>query len=49
MKNKAYKAFSKAIRETAREVLFQVNNHPNGMFRLVKGLKTDSPEVRNCM
>ena len=45
MKNKAKKAASKAMREKAEEALTELQNYPNGMFRLVKGLKTDSKEV----
>ena len=46
LKNKAKKAVSKAIREKA-----EFKNCPYGMPRLVKGLKTDSKEVkrRRCM
>ena len=39
MKNKAV---SKAMREKAEELLPELQNCPNGMFRPVKGLKTDS-------
>ena len=51
MKNKASKAVSKAMREKAEEALTAIHNCPNGMFRLVKGLKTDSKEVEGgrCM
>ena len=42
MKNKANKAVSKAMREKADEALTDFQNCPNGMFRLVRGLKTDS-------
>ena len=45
MKNKAKKAVSKAMREKAEEVLTELQNCPYRMFRLVKGLKTDSKEV----
>ena len=45
MKNKANKAVSKAMREKAEEVLTGLQNCPCGMFRLVKGLKTDRKEV----
>ena len=33
------------MREKSDEVLIELQNRPNGMFRLVKGLKTDSKEV----
>ena len=48
MKNKAV---SKAMREKAEEVLTDLQNCSNGMFRPVKGLKTDSKEVEGgrCM
>ena len=36
MKNKASKAVSKAMREMVEEVLTELQNCPNGMFRLVK-------------
>ena len=51
MKNKARKAVSKAMREKAEEALTELRNCQNGMFRLVKGLKTDSKEVEGgrCM
>ena len=39
------KAVSKTMREKAEEALTESNNCPNGMFRLAKGLKTDSKEV----
>ena len=45
MKNKARKAASKAMREKAEEALTELRNFPNGMLRLVKGLKTDSNEL----
>ena len=45
MKNKAIKAVSKAMREQAEEVLTDLQNFPNGMFRLVIGLKTNSTEI----
>ena len=44
MKNEAKKAVSKATREKAVEVLAELQNCPNGMHRLVNGLKTDSKE-----
>ena len=48
MKNKAKKAVSKSMREKAYEALTEF---PNGMLRLVKGLKTDSKELEagGCM
>ena len=33
------------MREKAEEALAELQYCPNGMFRLVKGLKTDSKEV----
>ena len=45
MKNKAKKAVSKAIREKADEAFAELKMCPNWMFRMVKGLKTDSMEV----
>ena len=42
MKNKAV---SKAMREKAEKVFTELQNCPNEMLRLVKGLKTDSKEV----
>ena len=33
------------MREKAEEALTELQDCPNGMFRLVKGLKTDSKEV----
>ena len=45
MKNRANKAVSKAMREKAEEALTELKNCPNGMLRLVKGLKTDGKEV----
>ena len=45
MKNKVNKAVSKAMREKAEEAHTELQNCPNWMFRLVKGLKTDSKEV----
>ena len=33
------------MREKAEEALTELQNYPNGMLRLVKGLKTDSKEV----
>ena len=51
MKNKANKAVTQAMREKAEEALSELQNCPNGMLRLVKGLKTDSKEVKGgrCM
>ena len=45
MKNKARKAVSKEMSEKAEEELTELRKCPNGMFSLVKGLKTDSKEV----
>ena len=45
MKNKAKKVVSKAMRGKAEQALTDLKNCPNGMFRLVRGLKTDSTEV----
>ena len=45
VKNRARKAVSKAVREKAEEVLSELQNCPNWMFGLVKGLKIDSKEV----
>ena len=42
MKNKAV---SKAMREKAEEVLTELDNCPNRLFRQVEGLNTDSKEV----
>ena len=42
LKNKAKKAVSKAMREKAEEALTELEYCPNGMFRLVKRLKTHS-------
>ena len=41
MKNKAKKAASKVMREKAEDALTELKNCPNGMRRLVKGLKTE--------
>ena len=46
MKNKAKKAVSKAMREKTEEPRIELKNCPNGMFRLVKGLKTDSKNLK---
>ena len=45
------KQASIAMREKAEEVLTDLQHCPNWMFRLVKGLKTDSKEVEGgrCM
>ena len=51
MKNKAKKALSIAMREGGRGA-YRINKKcPNGMFSLVKGMKTDSKEVEGgrCM
>ena len=45
MKKKSNKAVSKAMKEKAEEALAELQNCPNGMLRLVKGLKTDSKEA----
>ena len=45
MKNKAKKAVSKAMRVKAEEELTELQRCPNGMLRVVKGLKTGSKEV----
>ena len=45
MRNKASKAVSKAMRENDEQVLTELQNNPNGIFRLVIGLKTDSKAV----
>ena len=39
------------MREKAEEVLSEIRHCPNGMFRLVKELRTDSKEVEGgrCM
>ena len=42
MKNNVKKAVSKAMREKTEEGLTELQNCPNGMIRLVTGLKTDS-------
>ena len=51
MRKKKNKVVSKATREKAEEALTELQNCPNGMFRLVNGLKTDSKEVDSgrCM
>ena len=46
MVNIGKKAVSKAMREKAEEVHTDLQNCPNGMLRLVKGLKIDSKEVK---
>ena len=45
MKNEAKKAVSKAMLEEAEVALSELKCCPNGMFRLVKGLMSDSKEV----
>ena len=44
MKNNANKAVSEAMRMKAEEARTELNNSPNGMPRLVTGLKSDSNE-----
>ena len=46
MKNKVV---SKAMREKAEEALTEIQNFPNGMLRLVKGVKTCSKGGGRCM
>ena len=46
MKNKAKKAVSKAMKEKAEEALTELKNFKNGVFRVVKGLKTDSKKLK---
>ena len=48
MKNKAV---SEGMREKAEEALTELQNCPNGIIRLIKGLKSDSKEVegRRCL
>ena len=50
-KNKAKKTVLKAMRENAEEMLAELQNCQNWMFRLVKRLKIDSKEVEGgrCM
>ena len=45
------KAVSKTMPEKAEKTLTELQNCPNGMLRLVKGLKTDSKEDQGgrCM
>ena len=45
------KAVSKVTRDKTEYELTELQNCPNGMFRLVRGLKTDSKEVEGgrCM
>ena len=45
MKNKARKKVSKARRCKAEEVLTELSKCPNRLFRLAKGLMTESREV----
>ena len=49
--NIAKKAFSQAMREKAEYVLSELKNCQSVMFRLVKGLMTNSKEVEGgrCM
>ena len=51
MKNKTCKAVSIAMSEKVEDVLAELQNFPNGMFRLVKGLKTIIMKVEGgrCM
>ena len=49
LKNKAKKVVSKAMREKAEWMLTELQNCPNGMLRLVKGMKTDSKDVEGGM
>ena len=51
MKNKANKAVTKGMRMNEEEAFTELNNCPNRMFRLVRGLKTDSKEIEGgrCM
>ena len=51
LKNKAKKAVSKAMSEKVEEAFTELQNFPYGMFRLVRGLKSDSKEVEGgrCM
>ena len=51
MQNKAKKIVSKVMREKVEEALTELINCQNGMFRLVKLLKTDSKDVEGgrCM
>ena len=44
-KSRKNKAVSKAMRGKAEEVLTELQNCPNGMFSLLRRLKTDSKEV----
>ena len=51
MRIKASKAVSKTLKEKAERVFTELKNCPNGMCRLVKGLKTDSKDIEGgrCM
>ena len=51
MRNKVKKAVCEEMRDKADEALTELQNYPNGMFRLVRGLMTDSNEVEGgrCM
>ena len=48
VKNKAKKTVSNVVTED-KEQLTELKNCPNGMFRLVEGLKISSKEVEGCM
>ena len=45
MKIKAKKAVSEAMRWKVEEAITELRKCPNGMFRLVKGLKIDSKQA----
>ena len=45
MKNKAKIAVSNAMSEKTEEALTELQNCLSGMFRQIKGLRTDSEEV----
>ena len=49
--NKSNKAVSKAVKENTEDAFTRLQNCPNGMLRLVKGLKIYSKEVEGgrCM
>ena len=51
MKNKAEKAVSKSMREKAQKAHTELKSCPNGILRLVRGLKINSKEVEigRCM
>ena len=44
--NKVSKAVSRALREKAEEAPTELNDCPNGMFRLVKRLKIDRKKLK---